>query len=93
MIDPELLPRIRRLIANGELPATAPEIPRAGEPEPLAVQILIGGREGTSCLICQSPRPAISYRYPSGRCIDVHWSPCDSTWRAEAERRRLYRAG
>jgi hypothetical protein len=92
MIDPELLPRIRALIAAGELPKTAPEIPRAGGSEPQGIQVLIGGR-GNACLICQRPSPAISYRYPSGRCIDVHWSPCDSTWRVEAERQRLHRAG
>jgi hypothetical protein len=94
MIDPELLARVRALIASGELPPSPPEMPRASDPaEPVAVQILIGGNDGSTCLICRAPRPALSYRYPGGRSIDVHWSPCDSTWRAEAERRRLHRAG
>jgi hypothetical protein len=86
--EAELVERIRRLIAAGELPATPP-----GPPEPLPssdrTALDIDRPPAEACLICLRQHP--EYGYPNApRPIRVH-RRCAELWIEQASRSRSRR--
>jgi hypothetical protein len=80
--------RVRSLIDEGRLPSVHPGIAqRLGRPGNLSASGAASPqRIGATCLICGSTGPAITYSGPDGGLIDVHRTPCDDVWQAEAAR-------
>ena len=83
MTHAELLDRVRKLIAQGELPSELPVIQSSGEggSRPAAT-----GRSspGESCTICGEPDPTIAYFWTGGRVARLR-AACDALWKQERE--------
>jgi hypothetical protein len=75
MIEAQLRPRIRKLMASGDLPTEPPVIQRIGE---------AGARRQEPCAICAEPDPTIIYFWTGGIRVCVH-AACDAVWKQERE--------
>ena len=80
----ELLVRIRLLLASGELPP-GPPLPDKILPGQVArrTRMFIGPATRGLCLICDEPKPNVSYTYADGKVIRLH-AACDALWQEEA---------
>jgi len=81
---PHRAARIRLLMASGELP---PGPPLADKILPGQVarrtRMVIGPATQGSCLICDEPKPNVSYTYADRKVIRLH-AACDAFWQEEA---------
>jgi hypothetical protein len=81
----ELRVRIRLLMASGELPPGPPLADKILPGQVARLTRMVIGPPATHglCLICDEPKPNVSYTYADGKVVRLHVT-CDAFWQEKA---------